>query len=43
LAGKADDCVDVSVIEQFLADAGFCATSEQDTMRQDDGHHAFVL
>ena len=39
--GQADHGVDVAVLEQFGSDAFLRSASEEDSMRQDDGHHAF--
>lgn len=41
--GQADDGVDVTVFEEFGADAFFGAAAEEDAVRQDDGHDAFFL
>ena len=43
VGGQADDGVDVAVLEQLGADAFLRAATEQHAVRQDDGHHAFVL
>ncbi len=41
--GQADDGVDVAVVEQLGADAFFGSATEEHSVRQDDGYHAFVL
>jgi hypothetical protein len=41
--GQADDGVDVAVLEQLGADAFLGTAPEEHAVRQDDGHHAFVL
>jgi len=41
--GQADDGVNVTVFEQLCANALLCPSSEQHTMRQNDGHHALIL
>ena len=43
VGGQADDGIDVPVVQQLGADAFFRAAAEQHAVRQDDGHHAFVL
>jgi len=40
VGGQADHGFDVAVFEQFGADTFFSASSEQQAMEMDSGHHA---
>lgn len=43
VGGEADDGVDVTVLEQFFADSGFCSASKEDAVGEDDGHDAIFF